>query len=304
VKIHNYLADIVVAEDRSINFTERVKTIVQWFKTDQATLAIFYHHEPDIMGHKLGPNAAEFKEFLRTEINGFFETLYTQLEEAGLLDSTDVIVTSDHGMAQTTGDYMVVYDHVDKSLITRIPYTGPVQIQILPEPYYSDEVYGRLRNAHPNVTFYWKKDIPDRWHYKNHHRIMPIVGVPDNGVSVIDEAYEGYAPRQGEHGYDNVEEDMMPTFIAHGPSFKKGVVFDKIRQIDMYTLVCHLVGMKPAENNGDLREIQKILLVEPTTTATTPEAEWTTAETSESLASSFSFFFLLTLLVLQIILSM
>ena len=38
-----------------------------------------------------------------------------------------------------------------------------------------DYVYQKLKkNGHANITVYLKQNIPERFYYKNNHRIMPI----------------------------------------------------------------------------------------------------------------------------------
>ncbi len=44
----------------------------------------------------------------------------------------------------------------------------------------TDTIYNALYNAHPQLTVYKKADIPERYHYKNHRRIAPILLVADD----------------------------------------------------------------------------------------------------------------------------
>jgi len=59
---------------------------------------------------------------------------------------------------------------------------------------------------------------------------------------------------------------MMVAFRAIGPDFKEN--YDapytegeksSFRNIDLYPLLCHLLGVKPAPVDGKLERIQKIL---------------------------------------------
>ena len=38
-------------------------------------------------------------------------------------------------------------------------------------------IYNALANAHPMLDVYKKADIPERYHYKTHRRIAPILAV-------------------------------------------------------------------------------------------------------------------------------
>jgi len=64
----------------------------------------------------------------------------------------------------------------------------------------------------------------------------------------------------GHHGYDNFLPNMRPIFIARGPSFQKNVTLDSFENINVYSLLCHLLDVKPRENNGTLHSFQNILV--------------------------------------------
>ena len=77
-----------------------------------------------------------------------------------------------------------MWDYVNKSLISKIPVSGTITF-ILPANEKEKEVLDRLKSM-PHVTVYRKEDIPDRLHYKNNPRIMPIVILADEGWTVTD----------------------------------------------------------------------------------------------------------------------
>jgi len=64
----------------------------------------------------------------------------------------------------------------------------------------------------------------------------------------------------GEHGYNNSMASMHPVFIAMGPSFKKRAVVDTFNNVDLYPLLCKLLRLKPAPNNGSLKVVSKLLI--------------------------------------------
>ena len=46
-------------------------------------------------------------------------------------------------------------------------------------------IYQQLNNAHPHMKVYLKADIPDRYHYKNHLRIAPILAEADEHWHIL-----------------------------------------------------------------------------------------------------------------------
>lgn len=43
------------------------------------------------------------------------------------------------------------------------------------------QVYEALKSAHPALHVYKKEEIPERLHYGNHERVLPIFGFVDPG---------------------------------------------------------------------------------------------------------------------------
>ena len=58
---------------------------------------------------------------------------------------------------------------------------------------------------------------------------------------------------------------MKPFFMASGPDFKQNYSVDTFPQVDLYPLMCLLLNLIPADNNGSL-DIVSDLLVEYTET--------------------------------------
>ena len=72
-----------------------------------------------------------------------------------------------------------LFDKVDRNLVQRVPDSGPVTA-ILPVAGRETDVMAALQTV-DHVTAYLKEDIPERYHYKDHRRVMPIVVVADEG---------------------------------------------------------------------------------------------------------------------------
>ena len=53
---------------------------------------------------------------------------------------------------------------------------------------------------------------------------------------------------------------MHPIFIAHGPHFKQQYTGRQFNSVDIYELMCHILKVKPAKNDGSLRNVEHILL--------------------------------------------
>ena len=55
---------------------------------------------------------------------------------------------------------------------------------------------------------------------------------------------------KGNHGYDNLYASMHALFVGYGPAFKTGIEVPAFENIELYNLMCDLVGISPSPNNG------------------------------------------------------
>ena len=52
---------------------------------------------------------------------------------------------------------------------------------------------------------------------------------------------------------------MRAFFIASGPGFRRGAVVEPFQNIHVYDLVCRLLGLTPAPNDGSLDSVRAML---------------------------------------------
>lgn len=65
---------------------------------------------------------------------------------------------------------------------------------------------------------------------------------------------------KGEHGFDNQVMDMKALFRAVGPDFQKNLTVGPFDLVDLYPLMCHLLGISPEIHDGDLDNSKHMLL--------------------------------------------
>ena len=64
---------------------------------------------------------------------------------------------------------------------------------------------------------------------------------------------------KGTHGFFPSEREMQTVFRAEGPDFKKNVRIPQFRNVSIYPLVCWILGIEPAPNDGDFEEVKPML---------------------------------------------
>lgn len=63
----------------------------------------------------------------------------------------------------------------------------------------------------------------------------------------------------GDHGYEVDNPSMEPIFVAVGPSFRQKFTAEEFSNLDVYPLLCLMLGLPPGPNNGSLDNIYPIL---------------------------------------------
>lgn len=84
-----------------------------------------------------------------------------------------------------------------------------------------------------------------------------VVILSDSGKMQI---YKSKRPLPlGAHGYDNANRLMNGIFYAIGPDFKQGFAAPQLYNTDVYGLLCRLLEIAPAHNDGQIERIECVL---------------------------------------------
>jgi predicted AlkP superfamily pyrophosphatase or phosphodiesterase len=243
----------------SVSGAARVDRLLAWLDLPaekRPRMLTLYISDVDGAGHTYGPSSDAVRSAVR-RVDGYFGRLLRGLERRHLTDTVNIVLVSDHGMAETSINRVVVLDDYvsldDVEVIDINPTLG-----LFPRAGREEAVYKSLVNAHPRLKIYRKADTPEHWHYRDHPRIPPIVGVVDEGWQILPRATlnerrsRGQGGNRGEHGYDPREAiSMRGIFVASGPAFKSGVVLPPFENIHVYNTLAQALGLTPAANDGD-----------------------------------------------------
>ncbi|XP_069830116.1 bis(5'-adenosyl)-triphosphatase enpp4-like [Dendropsophus ebraccatus] len=243
----------------SVTFEERVNNITSWFTRakDPINFAVLYFEEPDLSGHLYGPEDKKNMAKALKIIDKYIGYLVAKLKRLKLWHKVNVIITSDHGMAQCSKERIIVLDDCigrgNYTLVDTNPVAAilPLKNKML--------VYNLLKKCSDHATVYLKENIPERYHYKHNSRIQPIIMVADEGWTIVQNASSPFL-YLGYHGYDNSLRSMHPFLAAHGPAFLEGINISTINSVDIYPMMCHILKLKPKPNNGTLSSTRCLLV--------------------------------------------
>lgn len=242
------------AFDMKVTPEARVRQVLTWLDLPQAQrprLLTLYFEQYDVAAHIAGVRGDPARASLR-EIDAALVQLREGLRARGLDDRTDMIVVSDHGMADVPQANSVQLDDVLDARHYDVEWWGTF-IGLRPHADSADFVARSFVGRHDHYECWRKGDLPAVWHYGSHPRIAPIVCQVDTGWRVQSRRHSPQTqPVKGEHGFAPEDPTMRSVFVASGPAFRKGVVLAPIDNVDIYPLLAHLLDVTPAANDGDL----------------------------------------------------
>uniref|UniRef100_A0AAY5L384 SMB domain-containing protein n=1 Tax=Esox lucius TaxID=8010 RepID=A0AAY5L384_ESOLU len=117
--------------------------------------------------------------------------------------------------------------------------------------------------------------IPGSLEIQNNKRIEDIHLLVERKWHVMRKPIEGGKRHpgkciSGDHGYDNKINSMQTIFLGYGPTFKFKTKVPVFENIELYNVMCDLLGLKPAPNNGTHGSLNH-LLKSPVHKPTMPE---------------------------------
>uniref|UniRef100_A0A674JF86 Ectonucleotide pyrophosphatase/phosphodiesterase 7 n=1 Tax=Terrapene triunguis TaxID=2587831 RepID=A0A674JF86_9SAUR len=227
---------------------------MNWFLEDNLDLVTLYFGEPDSTGHKYGPESQERKNMV-SQVDRAVGYLRRSIKDNGLESTLNLIITSDHGMETVIKENEIHLRTVQNFSFQDIQFElldyGPNGL-LVPKANKLDQVYQALKNAHPKLHVYKKEEFPKRFHYANNTRLTPLMVYSDPGYLAQNRPSLRQVLAGGEHGFDNEVMNMKTIFRAAGPAFRKGLEVEPFESVNIYALLCNLLGITPEPHDGSL----------------------------------------------------
>ncbi|XP_072304427.1 autotaxin-like isoform X2 [Eucyclogobius newberryi] len=257
-----------------IPLERRILTILSWLQLPDDVRPYVYavHSEqPDTFGHRLGPLSSELDNPLR-EIDNVIGQLMNGLKQINLHRCVNVIIVGDHGMEEAHCDRMEFLSSYPLNIdeINLIPGSlGRIRPRDPKSATYDPAVVvANLTCKMPTQHFkpYLKQHLPKRLHYANNRRIEEVHLLMERKWHVAKKMPEKLRSRclfNGDHGFDNKITSMRTIFIGHGPSFKFQKKVPEFDNIELYNVMCDLLDLTPAPNNGTYGSLNDMLCKPP-----------------------------------------
>ncbi|XP_054897890.1 ectonucleotide pyrophosphatase/phosphodiesterase family member 2 isoform X3 [Poeciliopsis prolifica] len=264
----------------TISWERRILTLLQWLHLPEGERPYVYgmhFEEPDATGHRVGPKSPALNTILQA-VDRMVGKLMDGLKQMKLHRCVNIIIVGDHGMEEANcnrTDALTNYiTSVDDIILNPGP-AGRIRSRLPNNPRYDPKaVVASLtcKSAEQHFKPYLKQHLPKRLHYANNRRIEDVHLMVEKTWGVVKKVpkVRGTCAMLGDHGYDNKINSMQTVFLGYGPRFRFKTKVPPFENIELYNVMCDLLGLKPAPNNGTHGSLN-VMLRTPTFRPTMPD---------------------------------
>jgi alkaline phosphatase D len=241
------------------------------------SLIMFYFEDPDAITHYDHPASGQKTKTIVQRCDSLVGALFTQVKQLPNAENIHLIIVSDHGMCPINIKRTVrLQDYINKNAIEYANWGSPVAIFDIKDQYL-DEILHTLQNVE-HISAWKSSEVPKRFHYGSNPDIGNLVVVADSAWRLSGFSFEeekAYLKKQlslsekefdefcnydllGAHGFDNENGDMYGIFYAWGKEFKKNYSYPLLPNIQLYNIICKILNLQAAENDGNFEDILNI----------------------------------------------
>jgi predicted AlkP superfamily pyrophosphatase or phosphodiesterase len=258
--------------DGKVNNLTRVSKVFEWLQMPDSVrprMITMYFSDMDDVGHSYGAiNDSQLSTRLAQldrELGALFEGVKSLDQEV------NIIVVSDHGMADVPLGNYIALDGITEQISGRVVNSGALAHLYLEDPKDKRKVIEQINENAVGFTVF---DPSDKKYYRDlsayGDRIGDVIVLADLGYYFIEnEEYREVIARRmrmdetsvkGTHGYSQEYPEMHGIFYAQGPQLKSGLTIESFDNIHVFPLICKILGLPiPDDIDGKLEVLESIL---------------------------------------------
>lgn len=245
--------------DDKISYGTRIDTVIKWLQLPEKQrphLITLYFDEPDHTGHDFGPLSPENKKMV-IKMDSIMGELSSKLNQLAIGKQINLIIVSDHGMADISNDKkVVVLDYIKPEWLGYKTVINPI-MSLEAKAGFQDSIALALKKV-PHIKFWKSTEVPKRLHYGTNPRVHDFVIEAKKGYSLVSKRDQNI--KGGTHGYDNKEKDMHAIFYAKGPAFKVDKKVGTFQNVSVYPLIAYILGLQIDKVDGKLSDVKTMLV--------------------------------------------
>lgn len=255
------------------DYAERITEVLAWLDLPadkRPRLITLYFSAVDTAVHQFGVGTKEEHAAI-LRVDRHLGELLQGLQQRDLLEKSNIIVVSDHGMANISSERIVDLNQWVDLGDWNIPEWSQQKAEVKSPYLYlfntSDKVeavYAKLKKASPHMQVFRKGHYPQHYHFDHLTRGPDLILVAEPEWLLYASRSQNNATKvEGNlgatHGYDNLASQMQATFIASGPDFKSTGQVAPFENIEVYGLIACLLDLTPTKTDGDVNRIKPLL---------------------------------------------
>ncbi|WP_343852073.1 ectonucleotide pyrophosphatase/phosphodiesterase [Algoriphagus jejuensis] len=249
----------------------RISKVFEWLQLPDAERPRFialYFSDMDDVGHAYGPSNDEKLNERLTKLDHELGALFEGIRSFDL--PINVILVSDHGMADVPKDNLINLDDLMKGIDARVVNNGALAHIHLADKADQQAAIDTIRSRSPHVTI---DDFEKNENYtdvsKFPQRVGDLLILPEFGYYLADNRgmmrYQNRAALLktetfGEHGFSPRNKEVWGIFYANGPQIKSDNSIEPFQNIHIYPLICQILGLPiPEGTDGEVDVLAPIL---------------------------------------------
>ncbi|CAD5232824.1 unnamed protein product [Bursaphelenchus xylophilus] len=264
-----YTPTIDLKYNKSMTYSSRIEKINEWLMLpaeERPSLIMAYFDQPDTVGHWFTDDRTVNLELSYME--SVLNYMFSLFKKNGILDCTNIVIVSDHGMQKLDKRYYVDEMVDTEGMLVSNGVVGRVYLN--DSKHDVNYVLDKLECNDTKFRVYDKQRTPVRYHYTKTSRIGDVLLEGRPGSIFWPNRKSDYKV-VGDHGYDYLEENMHAIFFARGPNIRPQTVLEPFQNIEYFNLFTELLRLnKDVPNNGTDGVLEEVVYNVQPLTVTTP----------------------------------
>ncbi|CAJ0596919.1 unnamed protein product [Cylicocyclus nassatus] len=236
--------------DNNMNIDDKFDQVVKWLKLDEDErpgLIMTYISEIDYAGHRV--SGLKLDAAIRS-VDESIERFLRKLSKEGMLNCVNLVILSDHGMAEIK-NRVVLEELFDINGL--VIFQGATTLIFRNGSTLTDkEILNTLIcKGTDEFRAFNRTTVPARWHCSKSERIGDLIVLGKKGSRTYVHRADIKGDHIGRHGFDFIDPDMHAIMFARGPSFKAGTALPSFMIVEYMNLWTKLLQLPAQENDGE-----------------------------------------------------
>ena len=240
--------------DDGVPNRERVRGVLEWLRLPperRPHLITVYFSDVDSASHD-GPLDSPSVERAARSLDVVVGALLDGIDASPTRDTTYVVLTSDHGMADLTPQQEIpLASLIDTRDVTRT-FDGPVtRLHVNGGLAAAHRVRDALNARLERGRAYLREEMPERLHYRRDPRAGDVIVVMDESwtlVTGLRRTVRAFRGPRGMHGWDPELPSMHAVFLAMGPRIPAGSTLTHVDNVDVYSFMAEALALRQARD--------------------------------------------------------